>query len=359
MRASSEYDNFGPWIDEVRSAEDLPRLYRDAGIDPEAYHLVLKIPRNISRRDATPNMHLYDRVLAVGDGALTVLSRSGDTYGSRHIPLDQIVAIEDSTNLLDGRLTLHTADGASILITYNGAAHAPVHNLVLLLRRLYLPPALEGWPIDSDGVVTDGFGPDGSGSPSFVPEDFVSDRFAHMDVPDLGVKDIDLMSAEQAMTRQEPLMRVISSTPRRVVVTGSGVLGQLLSLTWPVTLQASITATDDREIEVLHRRHWFVRGASGSECNYSMARTILPLSRISKIEVGPHDRYEQICTVIVHAGRASLRFPMRADRNIKDILKRIELGQSSNRPPLFKVVLNDTPASSDAQPPRKSAKVSL
>ena len=59
----SEYDAFGPWIDEVFAPEDVPRLFRNHALDFDAARLVLKVPRDIVRRDATPDMDLYDYLL--------------------------------------------------------------------------------------------------------------------------------------------------------------------------------------------------------------------------------------------------------------------------------------------------------
>ena len=48
--STAEYDAFGPWIDEVTTADEVPRLYRDVAIDFAAAHTVLKFPRPIARR---------------------------------------------------------------------------------------------------------------------------------------------------------------------------------------------------------------------------------------------------------------------------------------------------------------------
>ena len=71
MHVISEYDAFGPWIYEVHNVDELPRLYQNAGIDPTTCSLVLKIPRNIERRDATPDMHLYDHLVSAAAATST------------------------------------------------------------------------------------------------------------------------------------------------------------------------------------------------------------------------------------------------------------------------------------------------
>ena len=93
----------------VTSREEIPPLYRDHGIDPATARLVLKLPRNIARRDATASMDLYDHLVVVDDAALTVLSRRPGGYDERVIAHDTICAIDYGTDLLDGWLTVHSA----------------------------------------------------------------------------------------------------------------------------------------------------------------------------------------------------------------------------------------------------------
>lgn len=120
----SEYDAFGPWIDEVFAPEDVPRLFRNHALDFDAARLVLKVPRDIVRRDATPDMDLYDYLLVLDSRRLTVLKRHGE----------QVVAIRDVVNLLDASLTIHTSAGAAVSVRYNGSARENVSRLVDELR---------------------------------------------------------------------------------------------------------------------------------------------------------------------------------------------------------------------------------
>lgn len=55
----------------VTSREEIPPLYRGHGFDLARARLVLKLPRNVARRDATPSMDLYDHLVIVDDAALT------------------------------------------------------------------------------------------------------------------------------------------------------------------------------------------------------------------------------------------------------------------------------------------------
>ncbi|GAA4608946.1 hypothetical protein BJY16_007090 [Actinoplanes octamycinicus] len=255
---SAEWDDFGPWIREVRGPDEVPRLFRGAGIEPAGCRLVLKVPRSIDRRNARPEMDLYDHLIAVEEETLAVLGRRDGGYDAVRLPFDHIVAIEDSVCLLDGRLGLHTADGAAVVIPYNGASRAPIQRLAGLLRGSYLPFAPEPLP------------------PAGQP------------VPYLGGVETGLVTAYHRVLAREPEMRLVSATARRP------------------GLRSSITLSDGREILILHRRDWFGRGGD----DYSVVVTVLPRPRISGAEVRPFPRRRGICLVTVQVAAARLRFPV-------------------------------------------------
>jgi hypothetical protein len=288
VRRNGELDTFGPWIDRVRTVTELPRLYRDSGIDPQAHRLVLKVPRSIDLTAATPGMHLYDHLVAVDDSTLTVLSRHGDGYDTTTVPQERIVAIEDGVSLLDGRLTVHTDHGVPVSISYNAVADAAVQNLVRLLRRLWLPPG--STPADDPGTTV------------------VDDAPAIDDVADRGL----VAACRDALARQ-PRAHLVGTAARRVVTPTSGWLRSVVDRVWPVTLHACLAVADDQEIQVFHRRQWFTRDLGSG---YSTATTILPRTRIGTITARPHDRYEDVLVATVQAGRTRLHFPVDAGSDL-------------------------------------------
>jgi hypothetical protein len=279
VESIAEYNAFGPWIDEVRTVEDLPRLFQDAGVDPTTERLVLKVPRDIARRDATPHMHLYDNLIIVGQEHLTVMVRTGATHTTRSVPFEEIVAMENTIALLDGRFVVHTSDGQTLTLTYNGAAGAPVRSLVQLLRNLYLPPR--------------------TGNAAEVVEQ-------EHDQPVLGKKDLDLSRSYEMVLLSEPRMRLVSAVPRRIVTLRGNSLRRTLNLAWPVTLQPSIMISDGREVQIIHRRSWFTRPGDNT---LSKGRTILPMSKIKKVDIDQHEQYEKLYMVSIHTEGATIRFP--------------------------------------------------
>lgn len=293
MHAAAEHEAFGPWIDRVRTFDDVPRLYRDAGIDPAAQRMVLKVPRNIDRRDAVPGMHLYDHLIAVGWETLTVLQRRGDSYEHLVVPLDQVAALESSVNLLDGRLRIHTVDGGSVAVGYNAADDTPVRELITLLREMYAPldPAASDMAAAGRGRTT----------------------------LDLGAEDIGLVNAYRQAVAEEPGMVLVNATPRRRVA-AAGTVGRTRDRLRPVTLHAGITVADNREVQVIHRRDWFTTGPAKVR---SVATTVVPRCRISGLRVLPHERYQGVNVLVAEAGLGSVAIPVPDGPDTEALLARL------------------------------------
>ncbi|GLY14932.1 hypothetical protein Kisp01_19470 [Kineosporia sp. NBRC 101677] len=291
MRRSGEYDAFGPWTDVVRTCEELPRLYGQAGIDPAEYRLVLKVPRDIERRNATPDMNLYDFLLAVEHDGLTVLQRQealgGDTYTRVRIPSQQITALSDSVNLLDGQLEIHTY-GGSTTIGYNATDPLPMQRLVRLLRRMYLPAAAHP--------------PGRAGSLAPV---------------DLGGRDLNLVGACQKVLRSAPQMRLVTAAQQQRTVPVGGWARRIVHRLRPSVLHASIVLADEREIALLHRRDRTGRGKADA---HSVACTFLPRHRITDVHVQPHEKYRHIEVITVITGGSAISFPVRAGETAEALL---------------------------------------
>lgn len=276
MTTSKEFDAFGPWVLEVRAADEVPRLFRPAELDPAAFRLVVKVPRNIERRDADPGMDLYDYLIAVGDELLTMVIRRDFAYDVVRFPFDRIVAVEQSVRLLDGRLTLHVAGGPTAGIPYNGSSQPLIDRLTGLLRDAYLPF-------------------------STVPGPDVERHD-----PFLGPRDAGLVAVYRDVVKREPGMRGVTAFARRVVTPDSGPFSPIVHRLRPITMHAAIVLADDREIQLLHRRDWFTRAGD----DHSLARTVVPRSRITGVEVERHPRYRDVRVVGVRLDDVQLNWPL-------------------------------------------------
>jgi hypothetical protein len=279
--STAEYDAFGPWVDPVRTVDELPWLYRDQGIDPADERLVLKVPRDVQRRDATPDMDLYDHLLVAGDRTFTVLSRDGAAVVRHEVSYGEIAAVRTQVNLLDGRLQVLTRDGADLQVRFSGSSADAVQQLVDLLRQA-------AWPA-----------PAGSGT-SEAAEPLL-DRHA------LGDRELGLMTVYRDALRGSPRVRTLAAEPRRVVLPAAGGPTRLLHLLRPMTLHALVVCADATELQVLGRAHPLVRGRTP---DHSWSRLVLPLAGVTEVRAIADPRYVGVTTVTVLLGHAQVHLPV-------------------------------------------------
>jgi hypothetical protein len=299
MGTTAEYDAFGPWIDEVHTSSDVPRLYRDYSLDLEACRLVLKVPRNISRRDVTPTMDLYDHLLIAGPERLTVLSRKGAVYTESTVAYDRIAAMEDSVSMLDGRFRILTLAEGSVAIHYNGSQQEVVDTLIRVLREMSLSAIAGGRqlaprrglspeiPMPTPGLVT------------------------------LGDRDVDLAAAFRHLVRREPDTRLLAAHGRLVLAPTGGAITRALHVVYPMTLHGALICGNGNELQVLSRRDWMVRG---NRPEHSLARTVLSLATLDAVTSQPDPEYTGVRVVTLRAGATSIDMPVPADSAAERVL---------------------------------------
>ena len=297
MRAgTSEYDRFGPWIDDVTTPEEMPPLYRDYPLDLARARMVLKVPRNISRRNATPDMDLYDHLLVLDEVGLTLLSRRVTTgtrrtpvtrgYDVVAVPYSQVVAVLDTTDLLDARLTVFSQAGAALSFSYSGSARASVTRLVSAIRAAseVYPPSAAGRALLKSAA-----------------------RTAAPAVLDPGDADVVFVNDFEELARRHAGLAAwtchgrVAALPR-----GGGWAGAARKFTHllkPATLHGAIVAGDPGTIEIVGRRGWILRTRTPV---YSHSRLVLPLGAVERLYVAPHERYVGVSVVRFGAGAASV-----------------------------------------------------
>lgn len=287
----SEYDAFGPWVDVVTGPQDVPRLYRPHPIDFEHTELVLKIPRDIERRNATPSMHLYDGLVILDRASLTLLSRDGDTFTTRSVLLDGVFALVDSVHLLDGRLELYTALGPPLVVRYNAASHDRITALVTRMRMLILGPS----------------SPVGAAAPSSSsPVDLGRVELPH------AKRDYGLFGAWASLQASVPGLELSAAHPSLPLRPfDAGVVGLLYRLR-PTMGSAMILGVSPDEVHLIHRRAWLQR-RSGDDL--SMAQTVVFRRSGASVEVAEHPIYEAVDAVGIAQGDGVLELALpRASR---------------------------------------------
>jgi hypothetical protein len=275
---SAEFDAFGPWVDEVRDASGVPALYRDYPVDFVTSRLVLKVPRNISRRDALPTMDLYDRLIVVGPEALVVLSRVHDRYTRATLGYGDIVAVTDTVNLADGLLSILDRTGESLTVPYNGSSQAVISRLAHLLGELSVTAAR------SAAIVL----PHAEAQPA-------------LDLLDLGKQDVGLVTSYLDLMRHETGATLLAAHGRTGLRPRGGLLTRAVHALYPMTLHGAVLCRTERELHVLGRQEWLVRGTAPE---LSRSHTRIPLAAIETISAAPHPAYLGATLLSLHTGGA-------------------------------------------------------
>lgn len=286
MRRTAEFDAFGPWVMEVRGPEDVPRLFRDHPLDVGAARLVLKVPRSIERRNANPDMDLYDHLLVLGRSALTVLSRRGEAYDLVEVPYARVAAVHTSVELLDGLLRVYDVAGVPpgglvVDVRYNGVSHDLISGLTGLLRA------------EVRAVV----GADALRPPRSAP--------VALALRDLGDGDIALVSTQHELADRDGLTTWAThqrTTARRRV----GAFRALADALLPVTVHAAVVSTGPGEVHVVHRRHWFT---TGRKPVHSVAHTVVHTPNVTAVDIVDSSRYLQVRVARIISGRSVVRIP--------------------------------------------------
>ena len=132
----SEYDAFGPWVYDVDGEHPLPPLFVPFVDMSKSWRMLLKIPRDIERRRATPDMDLYEFVVGADDAGVQIWSRREKAVESTRIAYRDITGIRLYQRLLHGVCTLYSA-GGPVILTYNTVSADVMRRFGDLVRAEY------------------------------------------------------------------------------------------------------------------------------------------------------------------------------------------------------------------------------
>lgn len=152
-----EYDAFGPWVLPVAVDDEVPRAFREYPFDFAGSSMVIKIPRDIARREASPAMHLYDRMLVVDGIGLAVLERTDESFTVTTVPFEAIAAVEVGNELLEGWFSVYGTDGTHVTIPFNGSSRPAITRVAD--RLMETPVVQPGGVRRSDELAIDALGP--------------------------------------------------------------------------------------------------------------------------------------------------------------------------------------------------------
>ncbi len=136
VKSTKEYDAFGQWIFEINDEYTMPPLFVNYYQEKETPLMLIKIPRKIDRRDATPDMNLYDYVIGAFESYLYILKRVHDNVEEKRLSYESVVAIKNTAALLKGQLYLFLKD-ETIIVDYNTVSEDKMFKLINIIRERY------------------------------------------------------------------------------------------------------------------------------------------------------------------------------------------------------------------------------
>lgn len=150
----SEYDAFGPWLYEIDDDHPLPPLFAPHVDLRKPYRMLFKIPRDIERRRATPDMDLYDYVVAADDDGVQVWSRREKIVESTQMPYREINGIRLYQRLLHGVCTVYGVSN-QLCLPYNTVSANVMWRFADLVRQSYSGAGAAALQSDPDLRETD------------------------------------------------------------------------------------------------------------------------------------------------------------------------------------------------------------
>ena len=223
-------------------------------------------------------------------GSRTAISDSGKGYNVVVIRFADVVAIRNSLNLLDGRLTVSTIEGTPVRVSYSGSAGDVVVAFVSALREaIAIKPAS---PVGAALLA--------AGGPLARPE-----------VSGLGLEDRFLETAFLEAHNANPELSAWAAHGRRRIAPEAGGMQGLVQRIKhglsPMTLHAALFAADGNAMEAFGRHSWLVRGRGAC---YSTSHLVIPFGAPDRLDLAPHPLYPDVNVAVIGAGKWRRELPV-------------------------------------------------
>ncbi|AFG38217.1 hypothetical protein [Spirochaeta africana] len=257
-RHKRAYDAFGPWVTQVTDQFTVPPVFDTAFTYSDDALLVFKIPRPVERRRLSPGTPLYDYLVALYEDRVLVLERNGNAAAAVTILYPDILAIQNSHDLLYSNLILHLRE-RTLAIPYNSVGQDIIDSCIGLIRDRF---AVRTFPLNLEAVHL------GAGT---------HNTFYH--------------NLADRITRDDSNLRLIGCQPGAPVTLGiSSLLHRLLPFTRERELQPTMLFCSQREMLLVERTQPMKKP---KHADYGYVITCIALERIAGFRLEGPSRYHQ------------------------------------------------------------------
>ncbi|MDA3845650.1 MAG: hypothetical protein PF505_03770 [Vallitaleaceae bacterium] len=262
-KLKEEYAAFGPWIFEIRDAIDIPTVFEGKIDLTNDTIIAIKIPKEIERRNAKEGMHLYNYVLILKANDLEIHKRIGDDVRSTILSYNDIMAVQNMVDLLNGELTLYHKKGISTL-NYNTTSKEIIDKIVYIMRSK-MNHSIEGNPC------------------TYLNENILEMSFLYKTL------------LKRAQLKED--LHILGMQPAtKTKIINPTLWEKFSSVFFKYILRSSLFLTNGNDLIILHRQNTVSVSTSP---DYSHASTIIPLSSIHSMSIEPNRRYTNINNLLI------------------------------------------------------------
>lgn len=280
MFTVSEYDAFGPWVYEVNEDHPMPPLFVPYYKEDGNCLMVIKIPRNIERSNARPDMDLYDYVIGLYKDYIYILKRVGKNVEESRAFYSDIEGIEDYNLLLKGKLTIYLNNN-KIVIPYNTVSSGIILKLIGIIRDRYTESAFD---IKSD------FYPDEDLNVEVLYKNML--RNIKSITPDLQI---------YAAQRSIPL----TFSKGNIVEMAAHFLSRR-------ELLNSLHLTNNKELIIFTRGKSFIKKGVA---NYAISTIYIPIEKLNSLTVESYEKYDKLVVINLKLTGKDFRFYFEQSNN--------------------------------------------
>jgi hypothetical protein len=273
-KRTREYDSFGPAMHIIDDYHTIPKVFVDHYKPKESPLLLFKIPRNIERREANPDMDLYDYLIGVFKTHLLILKREGKRVKLIKIDISDIVAIKKTNCLLRGELYIYTKSD-TILIVYNTVSDNIIVKTLNLIRTYY----------QCDKVKL---------NIEPMPFNYMTIGFLHTNLIN-------------ALKKQDAEIELVAYQPNiKIKQKNQSLISKILSLfSFKNTLNSTVFVTNNKELIIVEGES-FVKTKKGKMFFYS--HLYLPINQIEKINIINDPENAEIKHIIIKTKNQDYKF---------------------------------------------------
>jgi hypothetical protein len=134
-RERREYDAFGPWMQAVAAAGELPPLFDPYWNELSRARIIAKVPYHVERRDALPGSDLYVQVFALGERGFIFLRIDGGSISRQELPFERLSWLALVVGLLDARLVFGDAGGDRRELPFNAVSEPLAREIIDAARE--------------------------------------------------------------------------------------------------------------------------------------------------------------------------------------------------------------------------------